>query len=36
MLLTVGAQGQAVRGEESTAVWIQKTGCRDFFDMMQF
>lgn len=36
MLLAVGAQGQAVRGEEDVAVWVQKTGCRDFFDMMQF
>lgn len=36
MLLAVGAQGQAIRGEADAALWIQKTGCRDFFDMMQF
>lgn len=36
ILLAVGARGQAVWGEADSATWIQKTGCRDFFDMMQF
>lgn len=36
MLLAVGARGQEVWEEEDFSTWIQKTGCRDFFDMMQF
>lgn len=36
MLLAVGARGYAVWGEADFATWIQKAGCRDFFDMMQF
>lgn len=36
MLLQVGTQGQEGWGEEDSAIWIQKIGCRDFFEMMQF
>lgn len=34
--LAVGTQVQAVWGEADFATWVQKTGCMDFFDMMQF
>lgn len=36
MMLFVGTQGQVGWGEEDSVIWIQKIGCRDFFEMMQF
>lgn len=36
MLLIVGAKGQEVWDEADFPVWIQKMGCRDFFELMQF
>lgn len=36
MMLVVGAQGQRVWNEGDSAAFVQKIGCRDFFEMMQF
>lgn len=34
--LSVGSQGQVIWDEEDRPTWIQKTGCSEFFEMMQF
>lgn len=34
ILLDVGCQGGF--GDQDSTLWVQKTGCRNFFEMMQF